>query len=690
MAITITGDIITQGPWVDVRSFASLAAAVASPVTAGKQIWVTNAQTVSANLTIPADRGIKVQQGGMITVDSGFTLTINGPFEAGLYQVFSGSGEVTGLKESIPQWFGAAGDGSTDDTAAINRAASVVGLKKLTFLVSAGRYVCSRTVSIPANVDVEMQQGLTFTAAAATNEPGLVIGAQGVVNYASLQGLDVTRTTVADWSNEANIGIKLFNSNSAKISIKSASRFAIGAQFIGSGGGFSYNEVVLGDMGSNAVGVDCTSETYSAVIGWCNENNYYGGRFWCLSAITTLGRVGIRIKSKDGTYLNHNNNNFYKPSFELGLNKDSIGFNVVDGTVNWVHQARSEGNDLTAKFENASSSNAVILGYNSASTQSRLNTSTRGNNFVYLPDDNIYSMFANNLFMANNLPLITNVSNGSGYIYTQGMSWNVNGALSDITPVGTKANDYITVNSQPLGIMVDTSTAKRFMLDRKGLSGGRVAVLCLDDTGTILTSAGSGHPYARGSSPAPLTYTASYGGVYRTGSDALDSQFIEVGADVKKAFISIAEGTAAAQISSFKLFTDSKEAVHVSTGLAPRPVGQLASAIPTVGTYTIGERIGHSAPAVGQPKGWSCTVSGTFGTLAGVTGGITTGTKILTVNDATNVKFGHYITIAGVAGVKRVTKVSGTTVYVDTNASATVAGAAVAYQTPTMVSEGNL
>jgi hypothetical protein len=38
------------------------------------------------------------------------------------------------------------------------------------------------------------------------------------------------------------------------------------------------------------------------------------------------------------------------------------------------------------------------------------------------------------------------------------------------------------------------------------------------------------------------------------------------------------------------------------------------AAAPTSGTFVIGDRVFNSAPAVGQPKGWICTVSGTPGT----------------------------------------------------------------------------
>lgn len=39
-----------------------------------------------------------------------------------------------------------------------------------------------------------------------------------------------------------------------------------------------------------------------------------------------------------------------------------------------------------------------------------------------------------------------------------------------------------------------------------------------------------------------------------------------------------------------------------------------ASAAPVNGTWKVGDRVFNSAPVVGQPKSWVCTVAGTPGT----------------------------------------------------------------------------
>jgi len=65
---------------------------------------------------------VKVPKGVVYTKSGSGSLTFNGPFEAGLYQVFSGfdAGDVTfGLgatNEVSPKWWGALGDGVADDS----------------------------------------------------------------------------------------------------------------------------------------------------------------------------------------------------------------------------------------------------------------------------------------------------------------------------------------------------------------------------------------------------------------------------------------------------------------------------------------------------------------------------------------------------------------------------------------------
>jgi hypothetical protein len=130
---TITG--LTVGDFVDVlqvyglgadRTAATISSAV-SKIGSNKVelVFATGTWTIDANITIPSNFVCSIPAGCTFSISNGITLTINGPIVAPLSQIFSGSGTVAlgGLGgPAFPQWWGAAGDGTTSDTAAFTSA----------------------------------------------------------------------------------------------------------------------------------------------------------------------------------------------------------------------------------------------------------------------------------------------------------------------------------------------------------------------------------------------------------------------------------------------------------------------------------------------------------------------------------------------------------------------------------------
>jgi len=79
----------------------------------------TTTYTFSTDVTIPSNIKVEIEKGAILSIASTKTLTINGSFSAGLYQVFSGEGSVSFGSGSIdavyPQWWpNCLPDGSTD------------------------------------------------------------------------------------------------------------------------------------------------------------------------------------------------------------------------------------------------------------------------------------------------------------------------------------------------------------------------------------------------------------------------------------------------------------------------------------------------------------------------------------------------------------------------------------------------
>jgi parallel beta-helix repeat protein len=117
-------------------------------------------QIVLGTYAIPADKTVTthltVPKGVIYQIATGKTLTINGPFEAGLYQVFScvGTGVVTfgsGVNKAYPQWWGAIGDGVTECYEAFQAAASS-GIKLVSVPYPASYYkISTGQIAVPSN-----------------------------------------------------------------------------------------------------------------------------------------------------------------------------------------------------------------------------------------------------------------------------------------------------------------------------------------------------------------------------------------------------------------------------------------------------------------------------------------------------------------------------------------------------------
>ena len=94
-------------------------------------LLVTETETCDTNFTVPSTMMVKFERGGKWTIENGITVTFNGQIDAGLWEIFTytGTGTLAGtpqVKAFYPQWWGALGDGSTDDSDAIEDAVNAV------------------------------------------------------------------------------------------------------------------------------------------------------------------------------------------------------------------------------------------------------------------------------------------------------------------------------------------------------------------------------------------------------------------------------------------------------------------------------------------------------------------------------------------------------------------------------------
>ena len=111
-----------------------------------------------------------------------------------------------------------------------------------------------------------------------------------------------------------------------------------------------------------------------------------------------------------------------------------------------------------------------------------------------------------------------------------------------------------------------------------------------------------------------------------------------------------------------------------------------ASSVPTKFTFEKGEIIRNTNPSAGGYVGWVCVQAGTNATFStNQTGSISSGSNSLTITTSGNLSndfyIGQYITITGVSGRKKITAIdpSNKVMTLDSNADATVSDAEVAY-----------
>ena len=204
--------------------------------------------------------------------------------------------------------YGADPTGATDCASAF--LAAVTYCKTLVapkLIIPAGNYTSSTVL----NFDLPNYSIIEFQGTITCSTSGVKIGSStGNTFGLTVSGLKVART--ANDTSSGSIGVQIRSLVNCYIDVRSCTGFQDGVYCLGTSanGGFSYNEIHLGNIQDNRNNVHLAASG----AGYCNENNFYGGNYNHSSGYSAVSTNNILIDYFAASQLN--DNRFFAPSLE--------------------------------------------------------------------------------------------------------------------------------------------------------------------------------------------------------------------------------------------------------------------------------------------------------------------------------------------------------------------------------------
>ena len=555
--------------------------------------------------------------------------------------------------------YGATGDGTTDDTTAIQAAfdaANTAGGGTVYF--PSGTYCISTTVTCSSLTNIIMDNAQIYYTTN-DNKTALQIGSDSTVaGYKFYRGLDVKRSVPSDWSSEDSIGIQIINAIRCKFDINYIDNFTIGVQCIGTSPYyFAWNYLVLGTFVDNQTGLDLVA-AHGVSNGWTNENLFVHGTFINnTSTNTSSGRYGIRLRQTNGTTNLLNNNHFIKPSFELkkpaGL--DSIAIYLSGARFNKFDGCRVETTATIFKESgNNTYSNIFDCGMTDTTTRDQ-SEATYSASMLHVRTYPKFTEHGTILFNSGNIAHKAVAYNGDS-IQIEGLQGFYLSNQTDHQYIGSNTYpftlypEYINFSDYwGIGCKLNTTNVKELIVRPELIDSTevRVVVRCYDANGTLITTAGSVNGFITGD----MTYMSAWSG-WRS-ADITSFQHIWLSDDVKSIALMLTyNGVSPATPTKLKGFTITAApgqcvVPHTPIVYAEKlQSGNYASESPAYGFYQAGQLIKNIAPTGENTPGWVC-ISRVDTTLSAEEAA---GQTVLSVTDSTGMSVGDKVGIVLTAG----------------------------------------
>jgi hypothetical protein len=250
----------------------ALAAAGSSPATLrlSPGNWL-----IPENLDFPQNITLGFEPGAILSVGTGVKVTLNSEIEAGLQQIFSGPGRVEGnirARFIYPQWWGAQGDGASDDYAAMAQAAHAARGKVLYF--RHGTYLTSQMIVLPEQIFVDADPG-TIIKASKSMQAVMTADVAMKPDYGAQQ-LSLRNVRI-DGNRLANNCIYLYkismNHFDALDGVSTHKAVGDGIVLVACQGG-SFRNIQTFDNGGNGIAIlGCNSASFSSISATANKKS---------------------------------------------------------------------------------------------------------------------------------------------------------------------------------------------------------------------------------------------------------------------------------------------------------------------------------------------------------------------------------------------------------------------------------